>query len=863
MKSELVSRVLAVAAAALVGLGAGPVRGQGSVPVGAAENARLWFVELDGAPTADGNSLASVQAEKDAFRTAAVAAGVRYTERRAFDVLFNGFSVEVDPADRMKLAQLPGVKAIYPVGEIGVPRPEPRAGASPNLVAAITMTGAKAAQDDLGLTGSGVKVGIIDTGIDIDHPAFGGSGTNGTTPFPTARIVAGYDFVGDNYTGGTENIVPDAVPDDCNGHGTHVAGIVGGNGGGIRGVAPGVTFGAYRVFGCDGRTSDDIMIAAMERALADGMQVVNQSIGNLAQWPQAPTAQAATRLVIKGVVMVAAMGNNGPEGSEPDALYANGSPAVGAKVIAVASFDNLQPTFVVAGTPYGYRPASGAPPPPTSGSLPMSRTGTPATADDACNPLPAGSLAGTAVLIRRGTCGFYQKAFNAQSAGAAAVIIYNNLAGALAITVEGSPAVTIPVVTLTAAQGATLDAAIAAGPTTLTWTGNYAGYPFGTGGLISGFSSFGLPPDLSFKPNIGAPGGGIHSSYPLELGGAATLSGTSMSSPHVAGGVALILEAQPRIPANGMLARLQNAADPKFWSGNPGLGLLDHSFRQGAGMLDIVGTVQAHVVIEPSQIGLGESEAGPKTVTLTVKNSGGSAVAYDLGHIAGVAAGPNTTSGASYGISGVFDAPAAVTFSAPSVFVPANGSATLDVTIAANAALPERSLYGGYITFTEQGGAKYGVPYAGLKGDYQTTQVLTPTVKGFPWLAQQVGDDLFNRPAGATYTMAGNDIPYFVVHLDHPSRRVRFEAFDAISRKAWHRVSDDEYVTRNSGPSNWFVFNWDGTTFTGKGKNANQWKTVPNGAYVVKLSVLKALGDENNPAHWETWASPVITIARP
>src|SRR6476660_5484495 len=166
MKSKLVSRVLAVAAAALVGLGAGPVRGQGSIPVGAAENARLWFVELEGAPTADGNSLASVQAEKDAFRRAAVAAGVRYTERRTFDVLFTGFSVEVDPADRMKLAQLPGVKAIYPVVEIGVPRPEPRAGASPNLVAAITMTGAKAAQDDLGLTGSGVKVGSIDTGID-------------------------------------------------------------------------------------------------------------------------------------------------------------------------------------------------------------------------------------------------------------------------------------------------------------------------------------------------------------------------------------------------------------------------------------------------------------------------------------------------------------------------------------------------------------------------------------------------------------------------------------------------------------------------------------------------------------------------
>src|SRR5262249_33155265 len=119
------ARLFVVAAAAILALGAGTVRAQGTVPVGTAENGSLWFVGLDGAPTADGNSLASVQAEKDAFRRAALAAGVRYTERRAFDVLFNGFSVEVDPTDRMKLAQLPGVKAIYPVGEIRVPRPEP------------------------------------------------------------------------------------------------------------------------------------------------------------------------------------------------------------------------------------------------------------------------------------------------------------------------------------------------------------------------------------------------------------------------------------------------------------------------------------------------------------------------------------------------------------------------------------------------------------------------------------------------------------------------------------------------------------------------------------------------------------------
>ena len=242
-------------------------------------------------------------------------------------------------------------------------------------------------------------------------------------------------------------------------------------------------------------------------------------------------------------------------------------------------------------------------------------------------------------------------------------------------------------VAITADQGAALNAAIAAGPTTLTWTADYVAYPYGTGGLISGFSSFGLAADLSLKPNIGAPGGGIFSSYPLELGGATTLSGTSMSSPHVAGGVALILEARPKISSNAMQTRLQNAADPKNWSGNPALGFLDYAHRQGAGMLDIIGTLDATTVVEPSQISLGESQAGPTTTTVTVKNEGASSVTYDLSHVAALATGPNTQTGASYNITATFNAPATVAFTTPSIAVPANGSATFDVTVTANAAL--------------------------------------------------------------------------------------------------------------------------------------------------------------------------------
>jgi subtilisin family serine protease len=886
MKRSLKTVLSALAAAAL-GLAAPLAMSQNAVPVEAAEGGTLWFVELSGAPVADGNTRAAVQAEKAAFRRNAGIAGVRVVERRSYDVLFNGMAVQVDLRDRAKLARIPGVKAIYPVETIAAPSPEVAAGEAADMAAAVALTGANIAQNARGLTGRGVKVGIIDTGIDIDHPAFGGSGVAavGTSAFPTARVVSGFDFVGDAYNG-SNTPVPDANPDDCQGHGTHVAGIVGANGGGIKGVAPGVSFGAYRVFGCAGSSTADVIIAAMEQAYADGMQVINQSLGAARQWPQYPTAQAASRLVNKGVVMVASIGNNGPLGSSPDAQFAAGAPGVGAKVIGVASFDNAQRAFTVNGTAYGFNPASSAPLPPTTGSLLMAKTWTgaapnPATtatavpAADGCSALPAGSMNGLAVLIRRGGCGFHVKALNAQNAGAAAVVLYNNQAGAVNASVAGSPAITIPVVGITAAQGVALHNLIAAGATTLTWTGNYVGYPFGTGGLISGFSSFGLAADLSLKPNIGAPGGSIFSSYPLEAGAYATLSGTSMSSPHVAGGVALILEARPRIRASAMQAWLQGSAQPKAWSGNPGLGFLDHVHRQGAGMLDIIGTLDATTVVEPSQISLGESESGPKTVTLTVSNEGSSAVTYSVSHDPALATGPNviqgvtTTSpnGTNYNISGPYGATATVAFAAPTVSVPANGSATVNATITAPAdtAIPQRGIYGGYIVLTPQGGgAVVRVPFAGFKGDYQSTQVLTPTTSGFPWLAQLVGTSYSNRNAtGATYTLVGNDVPVVLMHLDHLSRRIRLEAFDAVTGKSWHRVSDDEYVTRNSTPGGFFAFAWDGTTFTGKGKNASQQYTVPNGQYIVKVSVLKALGDEANPAHWETFTTNTITIARP
>lgn len=845
------------------------------------ETPALWFVELSGKPTADGASLNTVKAEKAAFRAEAKKAGIVYTERYAFDTLWNGLSVSASTTQIGKIANIPGVKAVYPVEVIRVPETFT---ADPELSTAIAMTGADIAQNELGYTGAGVKVAVMDTGIDYDHPDLGGCFG------PGCRVVTGWDFVGDAFnadpSAASYNPVPspDPYPDDCNGHGTHVAGIVGANGD-VVGVAPGVTFGAYRVFGCEGSTTADIMIAAMERALKDKMDVLNMSIGSAFNtWAQYPTAAASDRLVDKGMVVVASIGNSGANG-----IYSAGAPGVGNNVIGVASFDNSHvalATFTVtpAGLTIGYGNAAAAPLAPTSGSLPLAKTGTPTSAADACaasGPLP--DLTGMAVLIRRGTCGFYEKARRAELAGAAAVVLYNNVAGRFSPTVavstgaDGQP-VTIPVVAISDTEGVAINNAIVAGPQTLNWTDQTGTFVNPTGGLISSFSSYGLGAELALKPDIGAPGGLIRSTYPLEGGAYATISGTSMASPHVAGGVALLLEAKPGTPAKAVRSILQNSADPKNWWGNPGLGFLDNVHRQGAGMLDIDDSILATTLIEPGKIATGESEAGPFTQTLTLSNSGASDVTYDLSFVNALSTGPNTFTPA------FFLSNASVAFDASSVTVPAGGSASVAATINP-ATSPVGGLYGGYIVFTPRGGGQvYRVPYAGYTGDYQSIPVLTSGGFGFPLVGRAtacirvvdgdcIGGSFTIPPAGYVFNMTSIfEMPSFLVHFDHQARMLTMEVFDANTGEPVHPVFnkfvDTEFLPRNSTSTGFFAFTWDGTRIhsnmaNGKGNTNQLYKTVPDGDYVVVVSVLKALGDPNNPAHWETWTSPVITIDRP
>jgi minor extracellular serine protease Vpr len=870
---RLAAGVVALACLLTIGAAvAGADPGVESVPLNSPDNetSQAWFVQFSGPSAAQGGNKDTLKAQRQAFYANAAAMGLTVTQRQTFGTLWNGVSIAVPASQAGDLTSVPGVAAVYPVQPVSLP-PSSSGSVAPDDLASNPMIGVDASNGGVGsLDGHGVKVAVIDSGIDYTNPDLGGCFGQG------CKVAGGYDLVGDSYDDtstdpGYQPIPhPDPDPAPCDprtgadgGHGTHVAGIIGAKAAGpdgVTGVAPGVTLLAYRVFGCNGSTATDNVVAALEMAYKDGAQVVNMSLGDdYNSWPESPDAQVSDLLVSKGVVVVAAEGNAGGLNT---ALFSGGSPGVGNGVIAVGSVDNTKSFFQeldVDGKLYPYVQAVAAPDAPMSGSAQMARV--PDTIG--CAPEAAHSLDGKIALISRGSCTFFVKASNAQAAGAIGVVLYNNTSGFLTPTVAGSTPITIPVVLVQQTDGNAIATRITGGHGLLTWTSVGTYLAQATGGLISSFSSWGSSAELALKPDVSAPGGLIRSTWPMtQYGGHNVISGTSMATPHVAGAAAILLQAGK---APGQVRDwLSNYSQPAIWSGNPRLGFLESPLRQGAGLIKVDRAVTANVLVQPAKLSLGEGSGGVRTLTFT--NSGSADVTYTLA--ASNAVSPSTAVNPASAWPNTFglDVPSnIVTFSSPNVTVPAGGQATVNVSITADPAAPTGEMYDGFVfLMPTAGGSEITVPYAGLKGDYQSLQVLTPTANGFPWLAKLVGANLFKQGAGASYTLQGSDVPRIVYHLNIPARKLNVQIENAdgtFVHPVFNYADKEEFRSRNSSTTAFFVFSWDGTR--GQDNGNNKRKVVPNGQYMLKLSVLKPLGDESNPADWETFTTPTFTIARP
>ncbi|HPW56643.1 MAG: S8 family serine peptidase [Thermoanaerobaculaceae bacterium] len=544
-----------------------------------------------------------LRAEQDELMATLRTAGLVGDELFRAHRVLNGVAVSVEESDLATLSALPGVKSVHRL------RPKYMSNSS-----SVPFVGAPTVWNPQGpnVTGTGVSIAIIDTGIDYIHKSFGGTGSYSGQRFDdaqvpwTSSVVGGYDFVGDDYTG-SNTPKPDPDPMDCHGHGSHVAGSAAGLGldgdgntyrgayspsmglGTFRlgpGVAPGAKLYALRVFGCEGGT--EMVIPAIEWALdpngdddlADHLDVLNLSLGTDFGDPSDPDVQAVDQAVAAGIAVAAAAGNAG------DGYFIGSSPAAADGAVSVASVSDagvIDYTLTVnqpagLGTTRAYAARFGPPLSATSLTSDLVR----ANPARGCTAFAnASSVAGKIAFIDRGDCLFTVKVRNAQLAGAIAAVIANNERGVILMAGD-DPTIDIPAVSISGEDGSTIRAKLPLPGVNVTLT------KYAWADVVSDFSSRGPRlGDCALKPDLAAPGDAITSVYAGSGDDLYTASGTSMATPHVAGALALLRQLHPTWPVHWLKAALMNTSVPAVYTkpnlGPPTVG----PGRVGAGRIDL------------------------------------------------------------------------------------------------------------------------------------------------------------------------------------------------------------------------------------------------------------------------------------
>jgi subtilisin family serine protease len=523
-----------------------------------------------------------------------------------------------------------------------------------------TYTQATQAWQDLGVTGKGLRIAIIDDGVDYTHADFGGSGdpadyaANDRTvvesgTFPTAKVVGGTDFVGDDYDadadqpGESDVPVPDPDPLSCGGHGTHVAGTAAGSGvlsdgttfagpynastiddhqfSVAPGSAPEASILAYKVFGCDGSVEESIIVDAIDQAVADGAAVINMSLGSTFGTADGIEAAAIDAATEAGVLVVASAGNEGPN------AYMTGAPASSDRALSVAANDVSFPTLVPVEVTGDITATAG------NSNLHefagASVIGELVDVGLGCEAADYAAAAGKIALSTRGVCARVDRAILGDAAGAVAVLMINN-AGGLP-PVEGAiDGVDIPFVGIDGTQGAAFRAVAASPGNSITLSG---GAPVPNPGFTSLASFTSAGPrngDSGIKPDIAAPGVSVLSAEVGSGTEAIRNSGTSMASPHAAGIAVLVRQANPSWTAMQVKAALQSTADPSMITGY-------ETRRAGTGAINARRAVDTVAFVSTStgrnsvsfgfrQISWGMSANRSFRIT----NTGTKAITYDL-----------------------------------------------------------------------------------------------------------------------------------------------------------------------------------------------------------------------------------------
>ena len=477
--------------------------------------------------------------------------------------------------------------------------------------------------------GQGVRVAVIDSGIEPKHVMFSGRNFDAPTDLPdddycfeqpafcNDKVIVTRYYPPSDIDQLIADEIEEATPRDRDGHGTHVAGtavgnlIFNSNGQQMSGVAPGAYLMSYKALFADGEGgssgSDSMLVSALEDAVIDGADVINNSWGSGASiGAYRFYGEIFAQIEAAGVVLATSAGNSGP-GS-----FTVGCPACAEAGLAVASLDSQSRALSVsvvsmAGFDFNAVPGGDI-------EIPSNVTGAAVIAGnvDAANPaacasFPAGSFSSSIALVFRGAnspeeegCFFVDKVANVKAAGAIGVIVINNVPGD-PITMGGLTDLTFPSVMISLENGQTLINAYSEGVSATIGAISSIDLPVGT---ISGFSSRGPNIENSvLKPDITAPGSPILSAGLLTAPpNYESFSGTSMASPHVAGAAAILIQHRPDLSAKQYKSILMTSANPEGVFSDSGMsnaGL----YARGSGALDVEAALNMPLTFDKPSIG--------------------------------------------------------------------------------------------------------------------------------------------------------------------------------------------------------------------------------------------------------------------
>jgi minor extracellular serine protease Vpr len=673
---------------------------------------------------------AQLSAGRNEFRRWLRANAPRARITSQYDVSLNAVAVQLNGTPLQTIAAAPMVE-----------RAEYNALYHPNLSEShfiINADGAWGAAGGRGMAGAGIKIADIDTGIDETHPFFDPTNfsypdgfpkcdaldSDSHTPDQDCRYVSPKVIVAKVFYNKArqQGLDAQAIQD----HGTHTAGIAAGvypsedavvNGVTIddmSGIAPGAWLGNYNVFpgNVDNARSEDIL-NAVDAAIADGMDVLNLSLGGSYHGNNDLLAMGLDNAVDAGLVVAVAAGNSGPGQGTLE------SPGRARKIITVAASTNRH--FV--GQPFTY-PASGGttigaavgdfPPLPTASFGLYFNTEL-----TACTSVDPGA-SGNVVVVNRGGCTFSTKVRNAIAAGAIGVVVINNVAGdPVAMAKDGGGGDDLPAVMIGKNEGADLRTA---NPPDASAVATFEEFVTPNQDILAGFSSQGpTAVDFAVKPDVTSVGVNVLSSItcvgkpetcPGDGTGWAFFSGTSMSTPHIAGSAAVLLDLNPSWSPAQVKSALVNHADLVIKDAVTALHDVGPT-AQGAGRENLSVAADATTWMDPVSASFGRVTVGhPTSVTITLSNPTGTDETFSVSITKFT---PDTFGGTVPLIwnAGILSAGDNRITVPGSVNVPANGSTTMTVTV--NAGL--RDVVQGWINLDGPGSNDLHFAYFAIVGN--------------------------------------------------------------------------------------------------------------------------------------------------